>query len=535
MRNLYLLAAFFVAPLLGLAQAQYTLTTGSQLLTTVTTSNECSQLTNSDYYQRGSLWNNTMVNLNQNFDVYARLYFGTNEAGGDGIAFVLQREGTSYIGNWGAGIGYHRFGGQNSCMPTDNPGPVQSFIIEFDTYQNDASAPIFCQDIGDPAADHVGFMSYSNAYHTSSTALKAPESLSGNIEDGQWHDAHFAWNATTHTMTVTFATTAGTTQTFSYTGDIASTLFSGNTNVYWGFTASNGSFSPNEHKVCIVPPPPPPADCGQLRTQTPGGWGAPPHGNNPGAYLYAHFSTSFPNGLMVGLSPNYNLKLTSAEAITNYIPAGGKPAKLTANYTNPDPKDLKNTLVDHLVALTLSVKFDADDPNFGAAGVKLGDMLIGSGPFANWTVSNFLAEANKVLGGGTSNYTVQQVVETASAINENYVDGTTDKGYLKCPTSTPSGRMERPVTVIDMPVNQLRVQPNPSAGQFEVVLGQLQGGTAQLLITNTNGAIVERRTITGATQGTSLRVDLSKYAAGLYMVKLITPNGEQNQKLLLQK
>src|SRR5215510_9913562 len=41
-------------------------------------------------------------------------------------------------------------------------------------------------------------------------------------------------------------------------------------------------------------------ECGQFRTQTQGGWGAPPAGNNPGAYLHAHFATAFPTGLTIG-------------------------------------------------------------------------------------------------------------------------------------------------------------------------------------------------------------------------------------------
>lgn len=177
----------------------------------------------------------------------------------------------------------------------------------------------------------------------------------------------------------------------------------------------------------------PPHDCGQLRTQTPGGWGAPANGNNSGTYLHQHFASAFPSGLTVGVTPSKYVRFTTAQAITDYLPAGGQAKALTQNYTNPTTFQLKNTLVDHLVALTLSVQFDATDPSFGQAGVQLGDMIIGSGTFANWTVKNFLTEANKVLGGAASSYSVQDVLTTASAINENYVDGKIDNGYLVCP------------------------------------------------------------------------------------------------------
>jgi len=184
-------------------------------------------------------------------------------------------------------------------------------------------------------------------------------------------------------------------------------------------------------KYCKQDCPPPTEECGQLRTQTPGGWGAEPNGNNPGTYLHANFAAAFPNGLTVGCSPNYHITLTNAQAITDLLPTGGQALVLTQNQTNPAA--IKNVLVGHLVALTLSTGFDVYDPNFGKTGVTLGNMVIGSGTFAGWTVNAFLAEANKALGGCGS-YTPKEVLETANSINENYVDGLTDKGFLKCPT-----------------------------------------------------------------------------------------------------
>jgi len=177
---------------------------------------------------------------------------------------------------------------------------------------------------------------------------------------------------------------------------------------------------------------PPPPDCGQLRTQTPGGWGAPANGNNPGAYLTNNFDAAFGDFITVGCYPgNYYVKLTSAQAIINLLPTGGQAKKLSGNST--DPASMSNVLVGHLVAVTLAVGFDNYDADFGQAGTHLGEMEIGSGAFAGWTVSDFLMEANKVLGGCSSSYTIQQVLETATAVNENYVDGKVNNGYLVCP------------------------------------------------------------------------------------------------------
>ena len=221
------------------------------------TNKQCYQLTGTAFHSAGSVFSNAPVNLKKSFQINASLYFGVNDDGGDGIAFVLQNEGPHYIGNYGAGIGYHRFDGIG-CGPIDNPGQAPSFIVEFDTYENHNI--VYCKDIGDPPGDHIGFMSHSDAFHTSQHALSAPQEFGANIEDGKYHDVQFDWNASTKTMTVTFTVTNTplVKKTYVYTGDIVKKLFSGNSMVYFGFTGSNGSFSPNEHRVCINTPCAPP-------------------------------------------------------------------------------------------------------------------------------------------------------------------------------------------------------------------------------------------------------------------------------------
>ncbi len=176
-------------------------------------------------------------------------------------------------------------------------------------------------------------------------------------------------------------------------------------------------------------------ECGIFRTQTPGGWGAPPNGGNPGAYLHANFAAAFPNGLSIGCYPaDFYVRLTSAQAITNYMPAGGKPRTLTNSYTDPATTDLKNTLVDHVIALTLSTGFDNYDPNFGPSEVNLGFMVIASGAMQGLSVNEVLAEANMVIGGCGGNYSVSNLVNTLDQINNNFVDGNgNDNGYLLCP------------------------------------------------------------------------------------------------------
>lgn len=174
--------------------------------------------------------------------------------------------------------------------------------------------------------------------------------------------------------------------------------------------------------TCVIDP-------GDFRTQTQGGWGASPNGNNPGVYLHANFAGAFPNGLTVGC--NYTVEFTSAQAITNFLPQGGTPATLTTNYS--DPISQTNVFVSQVTALTLSVEFDQYDANFGASSTLLKDLVIGQGALAGLTVEQVLAEANSALGDCSSTYSVSALNNTVSAINQNFIDGTIDNGYLVCP------------------------------------------------------------------------------------------------------
>jgi hypothetical protein len=177
------------------------------------------------------------------------------------------------------------------------------------------------------------------------------------------------------------------------------------------------------------------SDCGQFRTQTQGGWGTNPHGNNPGVYLQANFSAAFPAGLHIGCpSGGYSVYYTSAHDVSEFLPAGGPAGVLAGNATNPASKSIKNVLVGQLTALALSVGFDYYDLDFGPAHENLGNLIISNGPFAGRSVSEFLALANSALGGCAPGTSFTELNHTASLINENFVDGNTDGGFLTCPT-----------------------------------------------------------------------------------------------------
>jgi len=178
------------------------------------------------------------------------------------------------------------------------------------------------------------------------------------------------------------------------------------------------------------------SECGQFRTQTQGGWGARPAGNNPGTYLHAHFASAFPIGLTIGCDRSgFSVYYSSADAVTEFLPAGGGPSVLSGNANDPKAKSIKNVLLGHVTALALSVGFDFADPDFGPAQESLGNMVIASGAFAGKNINEFLFLANTALGGCATGYSFSELNQTATLINENFDDGTMDRGFLTCPTS----------------------------------------------------------------------------------------------------
>ena len=122
---------------------------------------------------------------------------------------------------------------------------------------------------------------------------------------------------------------------------------------------------------------------------TQGGWGAKPHGNNPGAILAANFATDFPSGVTIGGFP-FALHFTSAVAIQNFLPQGRTPSVLTSSATNPTNSNA-GVFAGQVLALALNVGIN-----------NMGSVIISKpgSPFDGQTVSALLAAANTALAGG---------------------------------------------------------------------------------------------------------------------------------------
>lgn len=198
--------------------------------------NDCYRLTQAIQGQVGSIWYDQKIDLNQSFDVVFDINLGCIDGNGaDGIAFMLQPLSTS-IGISGGGLGY--------------AGVSPSIAVEFDTYQNCCSNSTnnTPQDGNDPAQDHMAIMKNGTVNHLHVNNLAGPvDILNGrNAEDCNFHPVRISWNA----RTKKFDCYVDCILKLSYTGDIINTIFSGNPNVYFGFTAATGG-SINVQQVCF--------------------------------------------------------------------------------------------------------------------------------------------------------------------------------------------------------------------------------------------------------------------------------------------
>lgn len=115
--------------------------------------------------------------------------------------------------------------------------------------------------------------------------------------------------------------------------------------------------------------------------QTQGGWGQdscnpgpdPCAGGNVGCFRDCHFDDLFPSGLVVGdpdgpdADGSYAILLTSSAAVAEYLPAGGMPAALTADQTDPETTS-SGVFGGQLVAATLNVA--VDDGGLGRDGAS---------------------------------------------------------------------------------------------------------------------------------------------------------------------
>jgi hypothetical protein len=106
----------------------------------------------------------------------------------------------------------------------------------------------------------------------------------------------------------------------------------------------------------------------------------------------------------------------------------------------------------------------------------------------------------------------------------------------KCEWYTTAARIGAPAQV-KLVEGALNIYPNPTRGLFDVQLTNIEPSKGTIVITNSNGSVIERRSIevTAKRQTQLVSFDLNKYASGLYYIQLITPGGVKTDKVLIQR
>lgn len=183
----------------------------------------------------------------------------------------------------------------------------------------------------------------------------------------------------------------------------------------------------------------------RFQTFTQGGWGSGAHGHNPGVYRDANFEGAFLLGAVIGLpDAYYSATFTDAEAVEDFLPAGGEPAPFTQDYVDPDSTEA-GVLAGQVLALTLNIGFDLYDPDFAPSVNNLQDYVIHDAllPCDGLTVQQVLDEANSILGGLGSSFTPSEINECATWINEKFDEGGGDGGLV------PGGSITQFATILN--------------------------------------------------------------------------------------
>lgn len=81
---------------------------------------------------------------------------------------------------------------------------------------------------------------------------------------------------------------------------------------------------------------------------------------------------------------------------------------------------------------------------------------------------------------------------------------------------------------------QLLVYPNPSTGIVHIAVNGFEGRKLELRVLNVIGSVIYRETISELNDRFTKTLDLSKFASGLYYVKLEGDNASQMRKLVIR-
>ena len=234
--------------------------------------------------QAGAVWSkigmtrmDNRLDLSQDGDLSLWLYFGNRHAAAaEGMAFVLQNQGTGYDDVAGAGESLGVWGNDrnaSSTSPITFQALAKSWVLEFDTRTNVSKTNGAGQafDLDAPVKDgmHIasGYPALSTTYRQEAGYHTLKHTMPKMVEDfadGQWHHLSLHWDAQAKAMTYAYNDRDPQTNQLRSGMDIVRDTLpvnlanlgidknSADAKAYWGFTGSTSNDRSNASENGLV-------------------------------------------------------------------------------------------------------------------------------------------------------------------------------------------------------------------------------------------------------------------------------------------
>ena len=171
---------------------------------------------------------------------------------------------------------------------------------------------------------------------------------------------------------------------------------------------------------------------GEFITYSQESWGATPSPGNAAQLLIDRFHAVYPGGAMeVGPSGSagFSILFTSAPAVLNYLPSSGGPGPLNADLIDPTSTS-SGYFGGTVSAFQLNVDFNDAGELAGISNTLFGDLVIAETVYPHFnglTVRQFLAEANRFLGGGVNPNSFEDLALITADVTRAFEGGTPDQ------------------------------------------------------------------------------------------------------------
>jgi|WetSurMetagenome_2_1015567.scaffolds.fasta_scaffold30269_3 hypothetical protein len=162
------------------------------------------------------------------------------------------------------------------------------------------------------------------------------------------------------------------------------------------------------------------------------GWGGLPVASpaNAAFLLLANYDTIYaPSGVVeIGLpgAAGFSIQYTTRDAVLSYLPSAGPYNSLTADVFNPNATS-SGSLGGDVTALRLNIDFADAGTTLGSAGYRFGNLVLCAIPSApgleGQTIRQFLGEANTLLGGGASSFSIDVIAPLVDEVNRSFDGG----------------------------------------------------------------------------------------------------------------